>query len=220
MTANRTSRTILIFSATALLAGATALAQMQPGGGAGQQPMPSQTPQQTPGQQPGQQPTPGTAIGGMTPSNATSPGDQAFLQTVMESDAAEVQLGQMAQEKSQSDDVKQFGQKMVENRKRLDEQLKPIADKLEVHEPKQPSKKDRQMIAKMEALSGPQFDQEYIKAVVKDHREDVKQFKTASQSAQDPNLLMAAKQDTNVIANHLQAIEQIAQTHNVAVDEK
>ena len=152
--------------------------------------------------------------------NAVSLTDQAFVETFMESDAAEVQLGQLAQEKSQSDDVKQFGQKMVENRKRLDEQLKPIADRLAIHEPKEPSKKDRQLIAKLEGLSGPQFDEEYIKAVVKDHRQDVKEFKSASQSAQDPNLQQAARQDTNVIAAHLQSIEQIAQTHNVAVDEK
>jgi len=152
--------------------------------------------------------------------NAASPTDQAFVQTVMESDAAEVQLGQLAQQKSQSEDVKQFGQKMVENRTRLNDQLKPIADKLDIREPKEPSKKERQLIAKMETLSGPQFDEEYIKAVVKDQRQDVKEFKSASESAQDPNLQQAAKQDTSVIAQHLQAIEQIAQTHNVAVDDK
>jgi len=204
-----------MFSATALLAGTTAFAQMQPGGGAGQQPMPSQTPQT-----PGAQPTPGAGIGALGMNNTASPTDQAFVQTVMESDAAEVQLGQLAQQKSQSDDVKQFGQKMVENRTRLNDQLKPIADKLDIREPKEPSKKDRQLIAKMEALSGPQFDEEYIKAVVKDQRQDVKAFKSASESAQDPNLQQAAKQDSTVIASHLQAIEQIAQTHNVAVDEK
>jgi putative membrane protein len=216
MNLNRISKRILIFSAMTVLAGATAIAQMQPGGGAGQQPVP-------PSQQPGQpgQPMPGrTGIGGMTANNAASPTDQAFVQTVMESDAAEVQLGNLAQEKSQSDDVKQFGKKMAENRKRLDDQLKPIADKLAISEPKQPSKKDRQTIAKLQSLSGPQFDEEYIKAVVKDHRKDVKEFKDASQSVQDPNLQQAAKQDTNVIAAHLQAIEQIAQTHNVAVDDK
>ena len=202
-----------MFSATALLAGTTALAQMQPGSGAGQQ-------QSMPTQAPGQQPTPGNGMGTVGMNNAASPTDQAFVQTVMESDAAEVQLGQLAQQKSQSEDVKQFGQKMVENRTRLNDQLKPIADKLDIREPKEPSKKERQLIAKMETLSGPQFDEEYIKAVVKDQRQDVKEFKSASESAQDPNLQQAAKQDTSVIAQHLQAIEQLAQTHNVAVDDK
>ena len=214
MIRNRTRDRIVILSATALLTGVTALCQMSSGGGAGQQSMPSQQ------SQPGQQPNPTTGMGGMGMSNRASPTDQSFVQSVMESDAIEVQLGQLAQAKSHSDDVKQFGQKMVENRTRLNDQLKPIAEKLDVREPKEPSKKDRQLIAKLEGLSGPQFDEEYIKAVVKDQRQDVKDFKSASESAQDPNLLQAAKQDTDVLAKHLQVIEQIAQTHNVAVDEK
>jgi putative membrane protein len=214
MITNRTCNRILILSATALLAGATAFAQMQPGGGAAQQPMPGQQ------SQPGQQTNSGNGMGPGGLSNTASLTDRAFVEDVMESDAAEVQLGQLAQAKSQSDDVKQFGQKMVENRTRLNEQLKPIADKLDIREPKEPSKKNKQQIAKLEALSGPQFDEEYIKVVVKDQRQDVKDFKSAANSAQDPNLQQAAKQDTDVLAKHLQAIEQIAQTHNVAVDEK
>jgi hypothetical protein len=48
----------------------------------------------------------------------------------------------------------------------------------------------------------------------------VKQFKSEAQSAQDPNLQQTAKQDANILAQQLQAIEQIAQNHNVTVDAK
>jgi putative membrane protein len=203
----------LIFT-SGLLAGTAALAHgQQPGTGAQQQPMPSAQQQQQ------QQTTPG-ALNGIATSNAASPGDQMFVESVFNSDATEVQLGQLAQQKSQSDDVKQFGQRMVINRTKLDEQIKPIADKLEVAKPKEPSKKDKQLIAKLETLSGPQFDEEYIKAVVKDNQRNVKDFKTEAESAQDPNLQQAAKMDAPVLAQHLQAVEQIAQTHNVAIDEK
>jgi putative membrane protein len=214
MIANRTYGKILIFSATALFsAGGTALAQIQQPGGAGQQTMPSQTPPQ----QPGQQPNPAL---GMTTNNGASLADQAFVASMFESDASEEHLGQLAQQKSQSPDVKQLGQKMVENRTKLDEQLKPIAQKLDVREPTKPSKKEKELMAKLEALSGPQFDEEYIKAVAKDNRQDVKDFQTEAESASDPNLQQAAKQDGPVLAEHQQAVEKIAQTHNVPVDEK
>lgn len=224
MIARRSTRTILLFSAVALLAGATALAQdQQPGGGGSQQP--NQPPSQTPGQQPGApgggpgaQPMPGGEGTGV-PSNAAPVADQAFVRSILESDATEVQLGQLAQEKSQSEDVKQFGQKMVENRKRLDDQLAPIAKQLEVSEPKGPTKKDKQEIAKLQALTGAQFDQEYIRVVEKAHEKDVKSFKTEAQSAQDPNVQRAAQLDEPVIAQHLQAIQQIAQAHNVQTTE-
>jgi putative membrane protein len=209
MNTNRSPIRILIFTAV-FFVGAAALAQgQQPS--TGSQPMPSQQPQQ--------QTTPG-AMNGAPTDNAASPGDQIFVESIFKSDAAEVELGQLAQQKSQSDDVKQFGQKMVLNRTKLDEQLKPIADKLDVSKPKEPSKKDKQLIAKLSALSGPQFDEEYLKAVVKDNQQDVKDFKTEADSAQDPNLQQAAKMDEPVLAQHLQAAEEIAQAHNVALDAK
>jgi putative membrane protein len=209
MNTNRSPIRILIFTAV-FFVGAAALAQgQQPS--TGSQPMPSQQPQQ--------QTTPG-GLNGTPTDNAASPSDQMFVESIFKSDAAEVQLGQLAQQKSQSDDVKQFGQKMVLNRTKLDEQLKPIADKLDVSKPKEPSKKDKQLIAKLGALSGPQFDEEYLKAVVKDNQQDVKDFKTEADSAQDPNLQQAAKMDEPVLAQHLQAAEEIAQAHNVALDAK
>jgi putative membrane protein len=207
MHANRSSIRILIFTAAFLTAAAAIAQGQQPGTGA--QPMPNQ-----------QQQTAPDAMNGIPTANAAAPGDQFFVESIFMSDAAEVQLGQLAQQKSQSDDVKQLGQRMVQNRTRLDEQLKPIAEKLEVSKPKEPSKKDRQLIAKLESLTGPQFDEEYIKADVKDNRQDVKDFNTEAQSAQDPNLQQAAKMDAPVLAQHLQIAEQIAQTHNVTIDEK
>ena len=144
--------------------------------------------------------------------------DQAFVRKALEGGAAEIQLGQLAQQKSQSEDVKQFGQKMVEDHTQLSEQMKPIAQQLGVKEPKGPSKKDKQLMAKLEGLSGPQFDEAYIQAMVKDHKEDLKDFKNEAQSALNQNVKQAAQQGAGVISHHLEMIEQIAQSHNVATE--
>jgi putative membrane protein len=215
MIAKRTGRNVLIFLAAALLAGAAATAQNQPGG-MGQQPQPGQQPGMQPGMQPGDPNYPGAAAS----RNAPSVADQEFVRSVMESDVTEVQLGQLAQQKSQSDDVKQFGQSMVEIRKRLDDQLMPIAKLLDVSQPKAPTKKDKELIAKLETLSGPQFDEEYIKAVVKGHQKDVKDFQSEAQMAHDPNVQQAAKADAPVLQQHLQVIQKIAQSHNVVIEDK
>ena len=204
---------ILMCSATALLASVTAFAQA-PGGPGGQQPsMPSQTSpnsQQNPGAAPGLPQADGTAV---TPQDFS---DKAFVKQALEGGVAEVQLGQLAQQKSQSADVKQFGQKMVQDHTQLGEQMKMIAKSLEVSEPKGPSKKDKQLIAKLSALSGDQFDQEYIKAMLKDHKQDLKDFKDQAQATQNPGLQKLTQIGTNVISQHLQMIEQIAQAHNVS----
>jgi len=190
-----------------------AVAQYQPGGAGQQQPnMPNQ-----------QQPvTPSTGTMGPDSSlaNQQATADQAFVRKALEGGAVEVQLGQLAQQKSQSEDVKQFGQKMVEDHTQLAEQMKPIAQQLGVKEPKGPSKKDKQLIAKLEGLSGPQFDEAYIQAMVKDHKEDLKEFKDEAQAAQNQNVKQAAQQGAGVISQHLQLIQQIAQSHNVATEGK
>jgi len=146
--------------------------------------------------------------------------DQAFVKKALEGGVAEVQLGQLAQEKSQSNDVKQFGQKMVEDHTQLGDQIKPIAQQLGVKEPNGPSKKDKQLIAKLQGLSGTQFDEAYIQAMLKDHKQDLKEFKSEAQTAQNPNLRQAAQQGAGVVSQHLQMIQQIAQNHNVATEGK
>jgi putative membrane protein len=132
-----------------------------------------------------------------------------------------VQLGQLAEQKSQSNDVKQFAQKMVSDHTQMGEKwFKPVAKQMGVSEPKGPSKKDKKLIEKLQGLSGPQFDTEYIQAMVKDHKEDLKDFKSEAEMAQDPNVKQIATQGTNIIQQHLQLIEQIAQAHNVPLEGK
>ena len=164
---------ILVCSAAVLLAALPALAQQAPGGS-----MPSQ-------QQPPAPSNPGMQGPGGYPGTATTPqqaGDQEFVSKALQGGDTEVQLGQLAQQKSQSQDVKQFGQKMTQDHSQMnDKWFKPLAKQLGVSEPKGPSKKDKKLIAKLQGLSGNDFDTEYIKAMVKDHQDDLKEFQSEAQ---------------------------------------
>jgi putative membrane protein len=213
MIGKQIARNVGFLSVPLLLASVALWAQAPPGGG-GQQPnMPSQQPTS---------PTPGSP--GMNPGTAPTAqsfGDQAFVTKALEGGDAEVQLGQLAQEKSQSNDVKQLAQKMVSDHSQMSEKwFKPIAKELGVSEPKGPSKKDKKLIEKLQGLSGAQFDTEYIQAMAKDHKQDLKDFQNEAQAAQDPNVKQVAQQGQKVISQHLQLIEQIAQNHNVPIEGK
>lgn len=205
---NQLSRKLLLLPASLFLIGATAYAQST--GSPAQPSMPSQQPMASPG---------ATTDAGAP--NAQALDDQAFLRKAMQGDDAEVQLGQLAQQKSQSPDVKQFGEKMVQDHTQLGEKVvMPVAQALGVKQPKGISKKDKQLIATLEPLSGPQFDQEYIKAMVKNHNEDLKEFKSEAEMSQDPNVKKAAEEGATLIAQHLQLIQQIAQKHNIETASK
>jgi putative membrane protein len=216
MNLKRIAYTLCLSAGTLSMAGVVAVAQM-PGSPQQQQPT-------TPSQQPNTNPAnPGMGPGAYpgTAPTAQDFGEKAFVTKALEGGDAEVQLGQLAQQKSQSTDVKQFAQKMVNDHSHMaDKWFKPVATQLGVSEPKGPSKKDKKEIEKLQGLSGDAFDRAYIEMMVKDHKQDLKDFKDESQSAQNPTLKQIAERGSNIIAQHLQLIEQIAKNHNVAVDEK
>ncbi len=202
MISKRSCKKIVTFSGVALLCGATAFAQS------------SADNTQNGGTSTGGQSGASMSSGS---SGKASAADKAFARKALQDGMAEVQLGQLASDKGGSDDVKQFGQKMVTDHTRLGDQMKPIAQQMGVNPPAGPSAKDQALMTKLQGMSGKQFDNTYIKAMVKDHRTDLKEFSKEARSAKDPALKDAASQGKQVIQQHLQMAEQLAQAHHVAV---
>lgn len=141
--------------------------------------------------------------------------DKSFVRKASEGGMAEVQLGQLAQQKSTSPDVKQFAEKMVNDHTQLNNQMQPIAQQMGVSSPKSISKQDKKEMQKLEQLSGQQFEQAYIKCMIKDHKKDLSEFRQEASSTQNSQLKQAAEQGAQVINQHLHLIEQIAKSHNV-----
>lgn len=205
---------VLTLAVAAGLTGVSAAAQL-PGGGSQQVPPNQQT---MPGQQnPNAPGNPGAMTPGMEATGPQSFADQAFVRTTLEGSAAEAQMSQLAEQKSSSSDVKQYGQHMVQIHQQLTHQMQPIAKKLGVNENPKPTKKEKKEIDALKTLSGPSFDQAYIQAMAKNQQHDVKTFKTEEQAAQDPMVQEVAKMDEPVFTEHLQVLQQIAQAHNVTI---
>jgi len=146
------------------------------------------------------------------PTNSGPAMDKAFVKKALEGSMAEVQMGQLALQKSNDDQVKQFAQRMVDDHGKMVDQLKPVAQQMGVKVPDGPPKGDMKKMDKMKALSGDAFDQAYIKDMVKDHKKDSSEFKQEAQSTQNPQLKQLATEGGQTIDSHLQQIQQIAQT--------
>ena len=138
--------------------------------------------------------------------------DKAFVKKALEGNVAEVEMGKLALQKSNDDQVKQFAQRMVDDHGKMLDELKPVAEQMGVKAPEGPSKGQMKSMEKMKALSGDAFDQAYIKDMVKDHKKDDSDFKLEAQSTQNPQLKQLVMQSDQIIESHLQAIQQIAQT--------
>ncbi|HEX4285588.1 MAG TPA: DUF4142 domain-containing protein [Terracidiphilus sp.] len=159
-------------------------------------------------------------IGYAQSAGQASSADKTFVKNAIEGGNAEVELGQMAMNRGSSQDVKQFGKKMVDDHTQLGEQMKTVAGQIGVTPPKAIPAMAKAVELKLKALSGDDFDQAYIKAMVKDHQQDLSDFQKEAGNGTSSVVKDAATQGSQVISAHLQMIQQIAQAHNVQVAEK
>jgi putative membrane protein len=88
--------------------------------------------------------------------------------------------------------------------------LKQLASQKNVDLPPDLSAKDSATKATLEKLAGEQFDQAYMKAMVKDHKKDVSDFRQESTSAQGPDVKKFAAQTLPTLEDHLKQAESIA----------
>ena len=152
------------------------------------------------------------ATNGVSGMNTGPAVDKAFVKKALEGNIGEIEMGKLALQKSNDDQVKQFAQRMVDDHGKMQEQLKPAAEQMGVKVPDGPSKSQMKSMDKMKALSGDAFDQAYIKDMVKDHKGDDSDFKMEAQSTQNPQLKQLVMQSDQTIESHLQQIEQIAKS--------
>jgi putative membrane protein len=146
--------------------------------------------------------------------------DKIFVKKAMQGSIAQVQLGELTLQKSTNDQVKQFARKMIDDHTKLNEQMRPVAQQLGVEIPTEVSKKDKSLMSKMQALSGPAYDEAYIKDMVKDHKQDLSEFHMEASNGHDASVRDAATQGSKTISEHLQMAEQLAKDQNVDLAKK
>jgi putative membrane protein len=142
-------------------------------------------------------------------SASTKVDDKKFAKEAAIGGLLEVELGKLATQKASSDAVKQFGQKMVDDHTKANDELKQAASQSNIELPTTLDKKHQQMVDKMSSLSGTAFDKAYAKDMVKDHEKDVKEFQRESQNGTDPNIKAFATKTLPVLQGHLESAKQI-----------
>jgi putative membrane protein len=129
--------------------------------------------------------------------------DRKFIEEATEGGLAEVELGKLAQQKSQSTMVKEFGARMVQDHGKANDELKEIAESKGVQLPGAPDKSHQKDMDKLSKLSGAQFDREYAAHMLSDHRKDVSEFKKAADKSKDGDLKAFAGKTLPTLQEHL-----------------
>ena len=135
--------------------------------------------------------------------------DHKFAMAAAMGGRVEVELGRLAAEKGASDEVRQFGRRMVDDHTKANEELTQLASSKGLTLPTAPDSKHQSEMQKLSALSGEKFDREYVKMMVKDHRQDVGEFQKEASRGADPDLKAFAARSLPTLQEHLQMIQRI-----------
>ena len=136
--------------------------------------------------------------------------DTRFAKNAAEGGMAEVKLGELAQQKAGSEAVKSFGKRMVDDHSKAGEQLKATAQSQNITLPSDLKPADQAAYDRLSKLSGTEFDRAYMQMMVKDHEEDVAEFKREASGGSNQTLKDFAAQVLPTLEDHLKEARDVA----------
>ena len=136
--------------------------------------------------------------------------DRKMLLSMAQATMAEIEAGRMAQTKSQSEQVKNFAQQMIDDHTKALEDVRQLAQAKNVTLPTDLDRTHKAKANKLQSLSGDAFDRAYLaQAGVADHKKNHDMLKRAQARARDPDLKALAARTLPVVDQHLSTVQQL-----------
>jgi len=135
-----------------------------------------------------------------------------FVMLASAAGLAEVNLGKIAAERASSAEVKKFGQRMVDDHTKANKELNALADKKKIPPAQSMDATHRQAAERMAQLTGADFDREFMRQMVKDHKEAVSLFESQSKNGRDEDLKALAGKMLPTLRHHLKMAQEMADT--------
>ncbi|HKO58510.1 MAG TPA: DUF4142 domain-containing protein [Thermoanaerobaculia bacterium] len=135
--------------------------------------------------------------------------EKTFAMKAADGGMAEVALGGVAAQKATNGDVKNFGNQMVTDHGKANDQLKTWATNKGIALPAEMSDEHKKTAEDLSKKSGAAFDKAYMDAMVEDHEKDVREFQQAKSSVKDPDLKQWVDATLPVIEGHLQMAKDL-----------
>lgn len=135
--------------------------------------------------------------------------DTTFVKQASAAGLAEVGLGKLGAEKGASDDVKTFGETMVDDHTKAGDQLKTIAAGKSIPVSTAPMPADAKAAAMIGKKDGAAFDAAFKTKMVADHEKVIKLFTTESTAGNDPDLKAFATKTLPTLQHHLEMAKQL-----------
>jgi putative membrane protein len=141
-------------------------------------------------------------------SGRVSSADMKFAKEAASGGMAEVELGKLATQKASNDKVKSFGQRMIDDHGKANDQLKSLASKDNITLPTEMDAKDRATVDRLSKLSGTEFDRAYMRDMVQDHQKDIAAFQKEASSGSNMDLKNWASSTVPTLQDHLRQAKE------------
>jgi putative membrane protein len=141
---------------------------------------------------------------------APSGKSEKFAKMAAVSDMFEIESSQLALEKSDNQQVKDFAQTMVNDHQKTTDELKDLAQKQDLRLPQQPDPLHAAMVKQLKSAAGAKFDARYAAMQLKGHKQAVALFERYAKNGDNEQLKAWAEQTLPTLKTHLdhaQALE-------------
>jgi putative membrane protein len=136
-------------------------------------------------------------------------GDARFVDKVADANKTEIQLAKIALDNAKEQKVKDFANRMIADHGKASDELKPIAQEMNVPVPQKVSAEHQQTIDKLSKLKGAEFDKAYSNAMIDDHQKVVALFEKAEKDVQNADLKKFVEQTLPTLKEHLEVAEKL-----------
>lgn len=139
---------------------------------------------------------------------SVSKDDATFVVNTANAGMTEIQLGQLAQQKGVSKDVKDFGAMMEKDHTAAGDKLKALAQSKNITLPSALSSDSQKDVDDLQKKSGKDFDKAYINLMVDDHKKVISAFEDESKKGSDADIRAFADSTLHTLRHHLQEAEK------------
>lgn len=141
-------------------------------------------------------------------SKITTSSDKEFMENASRGGKTESQLGNVAIMKSQNEEIKAFGQKMINDHSKANSELSDLAKQRGVELPTM-SLEQTQRMSDLAQLSGTTFDKAYIKEMIADHEQAIADFQKQANTGTDAEVKKFAADNLPTLKMHLEMIKAL-----------
>lgn len=139
-----------------------------------------------------------------------------FVVNAAKGNMGEAMIGETAKEKATNDAVRQFAEKLAQDHKKANEQLKTIVQQTDIQWPSELREPHHDLAKSLKNLEGKEFDETFANRMVQEHEREVQKYERLSETIGNKAIKDYIDSTLPVLRSHLEQARQLQQQLSTA----